>query len=355
MKQKKKEKKIKGKSKKRKIQSKIKRIKKKNQKKSRKKIRKKSKIEKVEEKTAESKISENKKIRYKKKSSDKKEKQKDSSINKSNQSNESEQIKKPEKIKEEGKDTFEEAVSESRNLLRKKLRNLPRIPTGITGFDKMANGGFEAQSINLVVGGSGSGKSIFSLQFLIEGIKRGDTGMYVTFEEKKEEVYINMKKLGWDLAKYEKSGKFIFLEYSPEKVKMMLDEGGGEIESLVLRHKIKRLVIDSITSFSLLFEDSFSKRQANLNLFDIIDKWECTTLLTVQHDPEKGKGGDLPSIEFEADSIINLYFIKVKEKRQRFIEILKMRGTNHSKETYSFEIKKGIKIRKKADIRKLSG
>jgi len=215
----------------------------------------------------------------------------------------------------------------------------------------MVKGGFKRKSINLIVGGSGSGKTIFALKYLIEGVEKGENVLYVTFEEKKENFYENMSKLGIDLYKLEKTGKFIFMEYSPEKVKMMLDEGGGAIESLVLKNNIQRMVFDSITSFSLLFEDDFSKRQATLGLFDIIRKWKCTTLFTVQHNPSDKKDKEISSVEFESDSIILLYFKGIKGKRERFIEVLKMRGTKHSTEVHSFDIKKGgINIGKRMKI-----
>jgi len=250
--------------------------------------------------------------------------------------------KKPQKI-----------IQTNSKIPKKSSKAMKRAGTGILNFDKMIQKGFERNSINLIAGGSGSGKSIFALQFLIEGIKKGENVLYVTFEEKKEEFYENMKKFGWDLQKEEKSGKFIFLEYSPEKVKMMLDEGGGAIETIVFKNKIKRMVIDSITSFSLLFEDDLSKRQSTFGLFDIIRKWDCTTLFTVQYNPSQKKGKGISSIEFEADSIILLYYVNINNKRERFIEVLKMRGTDHSKEIHSFEIsKKGVKIGKKATIKK---
>ncbi len=228
-----------------------------------------------------------------------------------------------------------------------------RVKVGISSFDKMTRGGFENQSINLVAGGSGSGKSIFALQFLLEGARKGEKVLYVTFEEKKKEFYVNMKKMGFDLESEEKKGNFIFLEYSPEKVKMMLDEGGGAIETLVFRHGIKRMVFDSITSFALLFDDELSKRQAMLGLFDIIRKWSCTTLFTVQYDPLDKSDEGISLIEFEADSITFLYLKSIKNKRERFIEVLKMRGVNHSKEIHSFEIKKGIKIGARTKIKKI--
>jgi KaiC/GvpD/RAD55 family RecA-like ATPase len=111
------------------------------------------------------------------------------------------------------------------------------------------------------------------------------------------------------------------------------------------------MVIDSITSFSLLFDDQLLKRQSVLALFDIIHKWDCTTVFTVQHDPADKNNLELSLIESEADSIVLLYYLSVKNKLTRFIEVFKMRGTNHSKEAYSFMIDKGIKIGKKANIK----
>ena len=219
-----------------------------------------------------------------------------------------------------------------------------KISTGIPELDKLISGGFIAESINLVEGGSGSGKSILAMQYLLEGLRKGESTMYVTFEEKKENFYKNMKKLGWDLEKEEKSKKFIFLEYSPEKIKMMLDEGGGAIESLVLRNKVKRIVIDSITSFSLLYDNLLEKRGANIGFFDIIRKWKCTTLFTVQYDPSTTKKKDISLLEFEVDGIILLYFEKINNRRKRSLEIIKMRGTEHSTDMHSFTINHGIKI-----------
>ena len=101
-----------------------------------------------------------------------------------------------------------------------------RVATGIYGLDKLIEGGFKKNSTNLVAGGPGSGKTIFAIQFLVEGVKKGEPGIYITFEEK----------------------KFVFLEYTPEQVKKILTEGGGLIESVIEKLKITRLVIDSISS-----------------------------------------------------------------------------------------------------------
>jgi len=228
----------------------------------------------------------------------------------------------------------------------KKIYNTrERLSTGIKGFDRFIEGGFEKKSVNLVVGGSGSGKTIFAVQFLMAGLEAGENVIYITFEEKKEEFYSNMQRFGWNLEEYEKKGKFFFLEYSPEKVQTMLEEGGGAIESIVLKYNISRIVIDSVTSFALLFEQELKRREAALNLFNIIRNWKCTSLLTLEDEQPGTSDAVSSSIEFEADSIIILYFLRRKLRRERFIEVLKMRGTHHSTEIHTFDIKdKGIVV-----------
>ena len=224
---------------------------------------------------------------------------------------------------------------------RDKKSLIERVPTGIPNFDDLIEGGFEKNSINLVVASGGAGKTIFGVQFLIDGIKKGESCLYTTFEEKKDEFYVNMLELGWDLKAYEDQGKFFFLEYTPEKVKTMLEEGGGIIEGLVLRKGVKRVVIDSITSFGLLFENDLEKRTSALELYNMLRKWNCTSLLTYERDPFRDTRTTSRILEFESDSVIILYFVRNKEKRERYLEILKMRGTNHSTNIYPFSIQEG--------------
>ncbi|MBU0467339.1 MAG: hypothetical protein KJ718_04705 [Nanoarchaeota archaeon] len=226
-------------------------------------------------------------------------------------------------------------------------KSLERVTTGIPNFDGLIQGGFEKDSTNMVVGSSGIGKTIFATQFLIDGIKKGEKCLYVTFEEKKERFYSNMLKFGWNLEECEKKGLFTFLEYTPIKVKAMLEEGGGTIESIILKKKISRIVIDSITSFELLFEDELAKREAALALFGLIRDWEATALVTLEESVDEGNLHSR-ALEFEVDSIILLYFVKAKGARQRRFEIVKMRGTKHSSKIYIFEIEnEGININKK--------
>src|SRR3989344_5633832 len=190
---------------------------------------------------------------------------------------------------------------------------IKRVPTGVSRLDPLIEGGFENGSTNLLIGSSGTGKSIFATQFLKAGMDNGEKCLYVTFEERKKEVYANMLEFGWNLEEYEKKGLFTFLEYTPEKVKVMLEE---ELE----------------------------KREAALSLFKMISAWGCTTLLTYEGDPLK-ESLNHKAMEFHSDSIILLYYLRNKTKRERYLEVLKMRGTKHAENIYKFAIgKNGIVI-----------
>ncbi len=229
--------------------------------------------------------------------------------------------------------------------VKKATKKFERVKTGIPNFDKLVEGGFWQQSTNLLVGGPGTAKTIFATQFLMEGLKNGEHCMYVTFEEKREQFYANMIRFGWDLKKYETDGKFVFLEYTPLKVKNMLEEGGGSIESVILSKKVTRLVIDSVSSFILLFDNELERREAALSLFNMIKKWNCTSVLTLEEEQVTSEKAPTKAIEFESDGIIISHYPRVKGKRERYLEILKMKGTKHSENVFKFEISPtGIKV-----------
>ena len=95
-----------------------------------------------------------------------------------------------------------------------------RVPTGIKGLDEAMSGGFVKDSINLIAGGPGSGKSIFALQYLIKGIlDYKENGVYLTFEETRDKLVRYMENFGWDLEKLEKENKLRVIEISPKDVK----------------------------------------------------------------------------------------------------------------------------------------
>ena len=222
--------------------------------------------------------------------------------------------------------------------------DLERVPTGIKGLDDAMAGGFIKGSINLVAGSPGSGKSIFAMQYLVNGAKKyNEPGVYITFEERKDKLIKYMGNFGWDLSNLAASKKIGILEQSPVDIKKATaKELLGLKFKIVKELKAKRLVIDSMSAFSLLFQDDFEKRTAHIQLFEMLRDWGVTALLTAEYDIEDHKSMPL---DFEVDSIVWLYNMKKADVRTRALEIYKMRGSKHLQKTFPLELSdKGVII-----------
>ncbi len=235
-------------------------------------------------------------------------------------------------------------ASASKKLANKIL--IPRVATGIPGFDKLVEGGLIKGSINLIAGDSGIGKSIFGMEFLVNGaMNYNEPGVFISFEERKETVYLMMLRLGWDLQKLEDEGKFAFLEYTPEQVNKVVEEGGGIASDIVRGIKAKRIVIDSITAFTLLFLSQIKQREALLSLFDLIRKWGCTAILISETAQDMNRH-EVVLEEYEVDGSIRFYNILNKLRREKYMEVFKMRGTKHSHRIFRLKIgDSGIKVK----------
>ena len=93
-----------------------------------------------------------------------------------------------------------------------------RIPTGISGFDELIEHGFPSESIILLAGNAGAGKTTFATQFLYEGaVTHGQHGLYVCFAETKDSLIRSMLRFGWNLAELEKGGLIKILDLSTTK------------------------------------------------------------------------------------------------------------------------------------------
>jgi len=260
-------------------------------------------------------------------------------------SNEAVQIKK-----EKSNFITETKVKITPNKITRTTSNLKRIPSGVRGFDQMTNGGFLPESINLISGGPGTGKTIFALQFILDGIfMYNEPGIFISFDEKKENVYSNMKAIGWDLEKLEKEEKFYFIEYSPEQLIKILDEGGGLLDNLMGKINAGRIVVDTISTFLLVSSSEFGKRELLRSFFKLLKKWKVTTLLTNEFSPMTGTeiNQETKAIFYEVDSMTQLHYVydKIGAERQRLLEVYKMRGTKHVTKAIPYKISQnGIQI-----------
>ncbi|MCD6549604.1 AAA family ATPase [Candidatus Micrarchaeota archaeon] len=205
-----------------------------------------------------------------------------------------------------------------------------RVPTGIPGLDSMIEGGFERNSIVMVAGEAGAGKSIFANQFLYNGIvKFNEPGLYISFEESKEEVYRRMRRFGWDFKKLEKEKRYMFVNYPPNEIERFINDA-PYIKDMVDELGIKRVVIDSVTSLVLLQKDAYLRRTVFLKTMAMIKRWGCTALLT--SEAKQTVPGEIRArygLEYLVDGFIAIHFIRKRDLRERALEVVKMRGTAH--------------------------
>lgn len=220
------------------------------------------------------------------------------------------------------------------------------IPTGIPGLDELIEGGFEKGAVILVAGDTGTGKSTFAMQYLYNGAtKYNEPGIYLTFEERKDEIFRHMQRYGWDLQKLERQKKMVVLQYPPHDIDRFMLEG-EIIEDTIKDLGAKRLVIDSITSFALIFDSRYKRKLGIVKVLELLKKWGCTTLLTSEASPtQQGEIRAKFSLGYLADGLIHLYNIRQGDQRQKALEIVKMRGISHSNLIVPFEFKqKGIEL-----------
>jgi len=214
-----------------------------------------------------------------------------------------------------------------------------RVSTGVRGLDKLTEGGFEKNSAVLIMGGGGCGKSIFATQFLLDGIiNHKETGIYISFEERKQRFYGHMARFNWDLDKIEEQGRFIFLKYSPERIAKIVKERSKEIEHAIKEVEAQRVVIDSISAYTALFETESEKRRMLVALFDMIEEWDCTAVVLAEEDQDPNKHHS-NVMGFMADGII-LFYNEREPKGLRFraVEVFKMRATKHESKICSMKI-----------------
>lgn len=130
---------------------------------------------------------------------------------------------------------------------------LAKIATGISGFDIISEGGLPEGRTTLISGTAGSGKTIFATQFLAEGIKQGQNGVFVSFEEPPKMLRKNMRGFNWNISQWETENKWCFVDASPLDRNMPLVSGEYDLEPLLsrLRYAIDRVDAKRVTMDSL--------------------------------------------------------------------------------------------------------
>lgn len=213
-----------------------------------------------------------------------------------------------------------------------------RAQTGISGLDPIIQGGFRRLTANMVAGGPGSGKTMFAMQYLVNGIESFEEhGLYITFEQTKRDLYSLFKDVGVDLEKLEKDKKLTIIRMSPQQLAKMLESGGGSLRDVIDSIHASRIVIDSVSDYLMLFDGDMDKRRACIDMFDFFAKMKCTSLVVSEQEVSPLKHVS-SVLEYQVDGVILLYNERVGDIRQRAVEIFKMRGTKHAGRIFPMKI-----------------
>lgn len=206
---------------------------------------------------------------------------------------------------------------------------IERIPSGIPGLDKYIQGGFEKGSLIVLEGGPGSGKTIFSIQFIYEGLKRGEKCLYITFEERENEILADASSIKIELKEFIDKNQLVIKYFPPMETDTFL----ANFEKLMLEFDPQRLVIDSITVVGTYAVDEFTARKLFHEIGKFVQRVKCTTIMVSEVGGSLVEtGGFLPIRgieEFVADAVIQLFYSGLGGEYDRSLRILKMRRTNH--------------------------
>ncbi|WP_277554529.1 RAD55 family ATPase [Halobaculum limi] len=224
------------------------------------------------------------------------------------------------------------------------------IPTGVDGLDSILNGGLVENATVLVSGNPGTGKSLFGIQYLYDGVRDHDeNGIYISFEENEEDIRQAAESIGFD-----QWGEFV----DEGRIKVydkqhMLREGdfSSALETLLedfADAASDRLVLDSLTMFSLFFDDEKEKRTYLLKFSDILKQNGLTSLLINE------QGAVFPETEIGLENFLtdgNIYFIQTPTDSgvNRYVWVAKMRKQDIDTDIFPMEIAEGgIKVYERA-------
>jgi len=229
---------------------------------------------------------------------------------------------------------------------------MERVATGIKGFDNLIEGGFPKGSAILLSGTPATGKTIFALQYLINGAKDfNENSLYITFEEKRNNLKTQAKQFGWNLDELEKKNKLIIKQISPNEISKNTIK---EIIEMAKECDIKRIAIDSLSTLSINTPSTYM----NVNemneytikrfIYSFVDELKqsdgITSILISQSLNDEDLSRDDVS-EFICDGIIHLTFESMGGQFSRSLLVRKMRRTKNDEDIHPLEIgKSGIVV-----------
>jgi circadian clock protein KaiC len=218
-----------------------------------------------------------------------------------------------------------------------------RIVSGIRGFDDLVEGGIPEGSVVLISGTPGTGKTIFGLEFLYKGSKLKEPGLYVSFEEKKSNLFRQASSFAWDLAEIEKSG---LLHVQSIPIQAVHSNTPDDIVAMILEGSIKRVVIDSLSTLTMntptltTHPHTIDTLAVKRFIYSFVQKLSATgaTILLVSHSHTDAMLSVDGVSEFICDGIVKIHSQTLGGDFSRALKIAKMRSTKNNEDIHPLEI-----------------
>ncbi len=221
------------------------------------------------------------------------------------------------------------------------MENQPkeRIKTGIEGLDQMLRGGVPKGHVFTVMGAFGTGKTTFSLQYIWEGLQKGESGIFISLEEDKDAMIETGLSYGWDFQEYLDQGKLAVEKLRPEDAEATIKRIKSDLPRFIKDFGAERIALDSISLMNMMMDTPQQKRDQLFALSEMIKETGATALLTAEvkdDNPESSRDG---LIEYTADGVILLRYNQNESGEvQLSIQVKKMRRIEHSRKIKSFDI-----------------
>ncbi len=221
------------------------------------------------------------------------------------------------------------------------VANEERLSTGVNGLDKLLGGGLWAGGATLLDGPTGAGKTTLALQFILDGVKRGEPGLYVNFQENPTQLTRTVQGLGISMTEAQQGGLH-YLYASP--VELQIDSILIALFRTIQEKNIKRVVIDSVGDLVGAASDLtrlYSYLYALMQHF-VARRVACVLTQTTTETPSPMEG----QISAMSDAILRLNLEWDGNRARRTLKIVKARGSNHELDVQDFHITaKGIEIK----------
>ena len=230
--------------------------------------------------------------------------------------------------------------------------SIPRIDTGIDGLDNMILGGVPERHLIACIGGAGSGKTTFGLQFLHHGLQNGEDGVFITLEQSYEDIMDTANGRGWAFDRYEEEDRLAVVDLDPVEMATSLDNIRGELPRLVERFDADRLVLDSVSLLEMMYDDEARRRTEVFDFTRSLKQAGVTTFLTSEASEDNKYASRHGIIEYLTDAVFFLQYIRGESQETRLaVEIQKIRNANHSRQRKPYEITaEGISVYQQANI-----